>query len=433
MWSYATWIWNETTLPPEQDGGFLKWGYPQIIHFNKVFPYNPTQSSSILMLGFPIKKKQNPAIGVLPWLWNPPDQPCFPTGKQLGFATFTHTIPTVPTIRPTLPTWICNFLQNFETPYITIYSPYTHPIFTIYHHIFTIYSPYIHHISPYIHHILTIINHIWLWNPPCSELEPPRSPPYAPFGSAVAITQPEARRSTPLNTQPFCWVEHRVWVITYWSSNINIYYPCRMNIYIYIRMYIYIYKYVCIYIYTRRFPESWGTPSHPLSIGIFHDINYLFMGFPPFMTPIYDQDIISWDFIYFIIKNDLESGCMAIKLAGSSQKSLGMMTGVSPMTKRKPPYPMMHYWSLMRMSHIAWVYQCRRYMSKPINWYGYILRTATGRVPQHANILAERMQAMIFYGLMKSRSCRLQAVSTIVFVGYLDEHTTQIRVASILT
>ena len=23
-------------------GGFLKWGYPQIIHFNRVFPYKPT-------------------------------------------------------------------------------------------------------------------------------------------------------------------------------------------------------------------------------------------------------------------------------------------------------------------------------------------------------------------------------------------------------
>jgi hypothetical protein len=39
------------------DGGFLKWVYPQIIHFERSFHFHEINY---------------PAIGVPPWLWKPP-------------------------------------------------------------------------------------------------------------------------------------------------------------------------------------------------------------------------------------------------------------------------------------------------------------------------------------------------------------------------
>ena len=48
-----------TWVPPEKlvNGGFLKWGYPKIIHFSRIFPYKPS------FLGIPIYG--NPQMAVI--------------------------------------------------------------------------------------------------------------------------------------------------------------------------------------------------------------------------------------------------------------------------------------------------------------------------------------------------------------------------------
>ena len=45
--SILTNIFSNGLKPPTSYGGFLKWWYPQIIHFNRVFHYKPS------ILGYP--------------------------------------------------------------------------------------------------------------------------------------------------------------------------------------------------------------------------------------------------------------------------------------------------------------------------------------------------------------------------------------------
>ena len=54
-------------------GGFLKWGYPQIIHFSRMFPYKPSSYSGTPHCRKPSIYKTSHKLGILiiPNSWNP--------------------------------------------------------------------------------------------------------------------------------------------------------------------------------------------------------------------------------------------------------------------------------------------------------------------------------------------------------------------------